>query len=430
MVFIGLAITAADSRAADMLFGNFVPHLAAASLEQFWDGKGPKKNGVIDGGGGAWSNKDTSFTGRDGKKNDKWRGGIAVFDRPAGGGKAGTVQISDTVSFEDIKFTTNNYVLKLSKKKPGASLTATGRVLSAGLTATIVTEPGVTATIQAPIGGMALLKKAGMGTLILTGANTYSGGTLLDAGTVGIGNNSAFGSSTVTVGSGGISLFASKTVKNMLNSFTLNGGLTVVDGPARTASKGKATSSGSNLTLAGPINGNGGITMNGSKSLVLGGASTYTGITTVNSGKLVAGASSVGGPGAGAGPFGNNPTVILNGKGSWNLPGSMSASARFPAAPNTAVRNSSKTTPVTLTVGGNGASTTFAGVIADGSENSEGGSVVLESRRRHADADGRQYLYRRHHHQRRGARGGQYERFWNRHGASFDSVERHAPGQW
>ncbi|HVU24887.1 MAG TPA: autotransporter-associated beta strand repeat-containing protein [Opitutus sp.] len=48
------------------------------------------------------------------------------------------------------------------------------------------------------------LTKAGSGTLTLSAANHYSGGTTVSAGTLSAGHNSALGSGAVTIGSGGI----------------------------------------------------------------------------------------------------------------------------------------------------------------------------------------------------------------------------------
>ncbi len=47
--------------------------------------------------------------------------------------------------------------------------------------------------------GVLTLVKSGVGTLTLSGINTYTGGTVLNAGTVRINNANSFGASTGTV---------------------------------------------------------------------------------------------------------------------------------------------------------------------------------------------------------------------------------------
>ncbi|WP_411883674.1 autotransporter domain-containing protein [Polaromonas sp. YR568] len=81
----------------------------------------------------------------------------------------------------------------------GADLTlATSMVLGAG-GGTFDTN-GNTATVSGVISGTGGLTKAGAGTLVLSGANTYSGGTAVNAGTLAVNGSLAGG---VTVNAGG-----------------------------------------------------------------------------------------------------------------------------------------------------------------------------------------------------------------------------------
>ena len=98
------------------------------------------------------------------------------------------------------------------------------------------------------------LTKLGSGTLTLTGANTYAGGTTINAGQLTIGT-----ASTVN-GSGTISIASSAT-------FNYN--------------------SSAAQTLSGAISGGGALIIHGAGTLTLTGANTYTGVTTINAGKLV-----------------------------------------------------------------------------------------------------------------------------------------------
>jgi autotransporter-associated beta strand protein len=127
---------------------------------------------------------------------------------------------------------------------------------------TIVTPLAVSVNTASPnnytisgSGGIAggSLTKSGTSTLILATDNTYGGGTTISAGTLQVGDGGASGS----LGSGSV----------------LNNGTLIFN----------VTDSVTN----GPISGTGSLTQNGSGILTLGGASTYSGATTVNSGALL-----------------------------------------------------------------------------------------------------------------------------------------------
>ena len=140
------------------------------------------------------------------------------------------------------------------------------------------------------------------GTTVFNAANTYSGGTTLNRGFIGIGNNAA-------LGTGGLAIAANTDAKGLLAS----GGARVVsnsvDFGAATASTTEIAGSNS-LELSGSMNlgaaertlvvsnsadtifsgvisgSGGGIYKDGAGKLILTGANTYTGDTTVASGTL------------------------------------------------------------------------------------------------------------------------------------------------
>lgn len=108
-------------------------------------------------------------------------------------------------------------------------------------------------TFAGAISGTGFVTQAGAGTLILTGANTYSGGTFITAGTVQIGNGGATGS----LGTGTVS----------------DAGQLVFD-------------LSSSTSFGGAISGAGSLTKSGTGTVTLGGTNTYSGGTTVASGTL------------------------------------------------------------------------------------------------------------------------------------------------
>ncbi|MBC7155873.1 MAG: autotransporter-associated beta strand repeat-containing protein, partial [Rhodobacteraceae bacterium] len=74
-------------------------------------------------------------------------------------------------------------------------------VLNAGTTADVAA--GGTLIVDGVVSGAGALAKAGDGTLVLTGVNTYAGGTTLGAGTLRLG---AFGGTPATLGTGALLL--------------------------------------------------------------------------------------------------------------------------------------------------------------------------------------------------------------------------------
>ena len=131
------------------------------------------------------------------------------------------------------------------------------------------------------VSGAGGLTKAGSGILNLSGTNTFTGGTTINAGTVVINDATSLGSS-----SGGLSL----------NSGTLEVGGTF--STARNITLGSATSiiqvdPSQTYTVNGVVSGSGSLNKNGTGNLSLTGANTFTGSTAVNQGTLtLAGAGS------------------------------------------------------------------------------------------------------------------------------------------
>ena len=133
------------------------------------------------------------------------------------------------------------------------------------------------------------LIKAGAGTLLLSGANTYTGTTTNNLGTLALSGGSAIantGAVTLANVAGVIlDVQVSETIGSLSGGGTTGGNVTL---GSNTLTLGDAT----NTTFSGIISGVGGaLTKQGSGILTLSGANTYSGDTTINNGTLRLGAA-------------------------------------------------------------------------------------------------------------------------------------------
>lgn len=144
--------------------------------------------------------------------------------------------------------------------------------------------------ISGVVSGTGNLRSAGNATWTLTGANTYTGSTIVDSGVLRAGTATAFGGSTAFQVNGG-------TLD--LNGFDKT--LTTLAGTGGSVNLGSAmltlqAATGTTASYAGNITGSGGLTKLGASTQTLTGANTYTGATTIGGGVLALDFSPAGGP--------------------------------------------------------------------------------------------------------------------------------------
>jgi autotransporter-associated beta strand protein len=145
------------------------------------------------------------------------------------------------------------------------------------------------------------LTKAGSGKMVLSGANSYTGGTNLNGGILTLASAGAIGSSgTISLGGGTLQYSSNNT--------------TDYSGRFSTASNQAYSihTNGQNVTFASALtSASGTLTKLGTGVLTLTGANTYSSITTISEGSLQIGNGSTTGT-LGSGNVTNNATLIFN----------------------------------------------------------------------------------------------------------------------
>ena len=168
--------------------------------------------------------------------------------------------------------------------------TISGQLSLGGATRSITVADGLATTdlsIAATISNGGITKE-GLGTLALSGANTYIGTTTINAGTLALNGGSALsdiGAVVIANVSGATLSLASSETIGSLSGGGAGGGNVSLSGFTLT------TGDASNATFAGSLSGTGGLTKEGAGTLTLSRANTYTGPTTINAGTLLVGGS-------------------------------------------------------------------------------------------------------------------------------------------
>ncbi|HWA99350.1 MAG TPA: autotransporter-associated beta strand repeat-containing protein, partial [Pirellulales bacterium] len=192
-------------------------------------------------------------------------------------------------------FANGNIVTFTDSASNAVAGTATISIAAGGVqpSAITVTNSAVNYVFDSSTGsisGATALVKDGSGTLTLSGANAYSGGTLFNAGTVVIASATSLGAGTLTFNGGVLADYAgSFTISNALYTATTSGGF-YIDG-------------GLTVTATGTIGGTVALTKLGSGTLILLGQNVSNAPIIVNGGTISGNATS----------FGNNPIELSSG---------------------------------------------------------------------------------------------------------------------
>jgi fibronectin-binding autotransporter adhesin len=197
----------------------------------------------------------------------------------------GTLIVNSSASLGDIagSLTVNAGTLEVTTGFTSARATTLNNA-----TSTFEVDPAQTFTITGAIGGTGALNKTGTGTMVLGGINTYSGGTVVSAGTLRTSASERIANTSNLTVSGGT--FDVQTFTETLANITLSSGSITGTGAGRVTGTSFAVQSGSaSAILAGT-----GATMTKTTAgtVTLTGANTFTGATTISGGTLTAAASS------------------------------------------------------------------------------------------------------------------------------------------
>lgn len=234
---------------------------------RYWDGVGVKNDGVIDGGNGVWQNT----TG-----NDNWvdDGSIpnAQFADSAFAvflGVAGTITVDESlgaVNASGMQFLTDGYAIG------GDAITLVGSQAVIRVGDGTAAGAGTTATIGAELTGATQLVKSDLGTLILTGSNSYAGGTAINGGVLRVSADANLGDATGGLSFDGGTLQTTADLSSDRAIDLIGTGTLATDAA---------------LDLTGVIGGAGSLIKDGNGTLTLTGMNTYAGGASVNAGALL-----------------------------------------------------------------------------------------------------------------------------------------------
>jgi len=217
------------------------------------------------------------------------------------------------------------------------------------------------------------LVKEGLNELKLTGANTYTGGTTVNNGTLTINTGGTLGGSAGTLAinaangiTSAVSLNVDQTVAGLSGTVAGTGTATLTINSGNTLTVNQSASS----TFTGVVAGGGGLTKSGAGELSLSGVNTYAGQTNVNAGTLTVNGSLA------------NTAVTVTGSGSQlkfgnaaTLAGSVTANAGTTVTTGNAatIADGLTLTGGTINPGGSGA----VGALSLGSTLSADGAAVF-----------------------------------------------------
>jgi len=307
-------------------------------------------------------------------------GGLVYFASSAAAGSASTLAGNGNV------LTLSNGAGLVQAGSNGSTVTLGNNIVLATSGGTLRSYGGRTFVLNGSISGDGFFNQTDAGIVVLAGANTYTGGTNIQGGTVQVGTGGTtgnIGSGDITIsvaqGTGSLSINRADAVTLPNNIILASGGnraITVADGG------GKA-----DLTLTGVISGDGQLWKQGAGTMVIAGANnTFTGGIVLQAGVLEIGSFDPGTVGTG------NLFLALGGSGTLRYTGVSTSTALIGAfalqgtGSNTFIEVTNPATTLTLTAavastnhngGNNGFTKIGAGTLALAAVNTYTGPTVI-----------------------------------------------------
>lgn len=243
------------------------------------------------GGSGTWTSGGTTWATNTGGAGagETQSGSTLIF-----ADTAGTVTVSGGVNVTNgMTFQTTGYDVQ------GGTITLAGAAIANNA---ITAETGVTTTIASELAGTTGMTKAGSGTVILGGSNSFSGNVAISGGTLQISTDSALGSSANDLANSGtlkttatIALDAGRDISGSGTYDIANGTTLTVNGNVNNTATTLANTG--TLDLQGGTRSLGNITLNAPMTLNAAGAINATGLTA---------------PGVSSGTATINPDVVFS----------------------------------------------------------------------------------------------------------------------
>ncbi len=175
-------------------------------------------------------------------------------------------------------FTTGNYLFNNGVSTAGTGTLSRIQGGAVVLSSTVTVKANDTLQISSVIMGNNNLVKGDVGTLALTGSNTFTGTTVVNGGLIEFSSNTSFGNAAnkVVLNGGGLR-WATGNTADISSRFGALG-----------ATGATFDTNGNNVTFGSVLSGSGGLTKNGLGTLNLNAVNTYAGGTVINSGTVVA----------------------------------------------------------------------------------------------------------------------------------------------
>ncbi|MBN1577895.1 MAG: DUF2341 domain-containing protein, partial [Chitinispirillaceae bacterium] len=268
---------------------------ASYGAAYFWD---TSADGGYQAGDGTWSTSD-AYWSLTGTPLVVWPGVTGNSATFAGSDGTYAITVSNTQNVDSIAFNNSGYTI------------SGGTAIYFGTKKGISVASGKSATITTPITGSGGITKTGAGTLIFNGGNTYTGTTTISAGTLRLTSNGGIeNTSPIVLADIAGAIFDINNTTEIVASIAgggTNGGNINLGGSSGHIWCGVDNSS---TTYGGVISNSGQVTKQGSGTLTLTGANTYTGSTNISAGTLSIGSG--GTTGSVVGNIANSSALTFN----------------------------------------------------------------------------------------------------------------------